>query len=104
MPTAVGLFDGPANGGESLADWSGRRDSNPRPQPWQGYALPLSYARAPDQGAVSRRLPTLLQAARPAASGRGNPGPAWSPATAAGACPARSLFGTLAATSMPRSL
>ena len=20
--------------------WSGRRDSNPRPQPWQGYALP----------------------------------------------------------------
>jgi hypothetical protein len=37
--------------------WSGRRDSNPRPQPWQGYALPLSYARAPDQGAGSRRLP-----------------------------------------------
>src|SRR4028119_365026 len=27
--------------------WSGRRDSNPRPQPWQGCALPLSYARAP---------------------------------------------------------
>ena len=27
-------------------DWSGRRDSNPRPQPWQGCALPLSYARA----------------------------------------------------------
>ena len=26
--------------------WSGRRDSNPRPQPWQGCALPLSYARA----------------------------------------------------------
>jgi hypothetical protein len=26
-------------------DWSGRRDSNPRPQPWQGCALPLSYAR-----------------------------------------------------------
>src|ERR1700689_4586040 len=25
--------------------WSGRRDSNPRPQPWQGCALPLSYAR-----------------------------------------------------------
>ena len=32
----------------SLAgNWSGRRDSNPRPQPWQGCALPLSYARAP---------------------------------------------------------
>ena len=27
------------------ADWSGRWDSNPRPQPWQGCALPLSYAR-----------------------------------------------------------
>ena len=26
-------------------DWSGRWDSNPRPQPWQGCALPLSYAR-----------------------------------------------------------
>src|SRR4029079_18665853 len=31
--------------------WSGRRDSNPRPQPWQGCALPLSYARAPCVGA-----------------------------------------------------
>ena len=28
-------------------NWSGRRDSNPRPQPWQGCALPLSYARPP---------------------------------------------------------
>ena len=26
-------------------NWSGRRDSNPRPQPWQGCALPLSYTR-----------------------------------------------------------
>src|SRR5262249_59161424 len=26
-------------------EWSGRRDSNPRPQPWQGCALPLSYTR-----------------------------------------------------------
>ena len=26
-------------------DWSGRRDSNPRPRPWQGRALPLSYTR-----------------------------------------------------------
>jgi hypothetical protein len=29
-----------------LENWSGRRDSNPRPQPWQGCALPLSYARS----------------------------------------------------------
>jgi hypothetical protein len=26
--------------------WSGRRDSNPRPPPWQGGALPLSHVRA----------------------------------------------------------
>ena len=25
--------------------WSGRRDLNPRLQPWQGCTLPLSYAR-----------------------------------------------------------
>ena len=25
--------------------WSGRRDSNPRHQPWQGCTLPLSYTR-----------------------------------------------------------
>src|SRR5262249_5588398 len=25
--------------------WSGRKDSNPRPRPWQGRALPLSYTR-----------------------------------------------------------
>ena len=25
--------------------WSGRRDSNPRPSPWQGDALPLNYFR-----------------------------------------------------------
>ena len=32
----------------SIADvrgWSGRRDSNPRRQPWQGCTLPLSYSR-----------------------------------------------------------
>ena len=29
-----------------LRNWSGRRDSNPRPQPWQGCALPLSYTRS----------------------------------------------------------
>ena len=28
-----------------VADWSGRRDLNPRPSPWQGDALPLSYFR-----------------------------------------------------------
>ncbi|GEM_PF-1970044 len=28
-----------------LGKWSGRRDLNPRPSPWQGDALPLSYSR-----------------------------------------------------------
>ena len=32
-------------GDGSIHKWSGRRDSNPRPQPWQGCALPLSYSR-----------------------------------------------------------
>ena len=26
-------------------NWSGKRGSNSRPQPWQGCALPLSYSR-----------------------------------------------------------
>ncbi len=28
-----------------LSSWSGRRDSNPRPPPWQGDVLPLNYFR-----------------------------------------------------------
>ena len=43
---------------DRLGNWSGRRDSNPRPQPWQGCALPLSYTRSrgpnQDKGAASR--------------------------------------------------
>src|ERR1700733_6648683 len=35
--------------------WSGRRDSNPRPQPWQGCALPLSYTRVLKGGAAAGR-------------------------------------------------
>ena len=47
--------------------WSGRRDSNPRPQPWQGCALPLSYARSEltpatrmHVSAEVRRAPSML--------------------------------------------
>jgi hypothetical protein len=32
---------------------SGRRDSNPRPSPWQGDALPLSHVRATDLHRIS---------------------------------------------------
>ena len=45
--------------------WSGRRDSNPRPQPWQGCALPLSYARAPARARVLSGFPRLCKAAAP---------------------------------------
>jgi hypothetical protein len=42
--------------------WSGRRDSNPRPRPWQGRALPLSYTRIREIGgerspATGRAMP-----------------------------------------------
>ena len=39
--------------------WSGRRDSNPRPQPWQGCALPLSYTRVAQLLGRVRRARTL---------------------------------------------
>ena len=48
--------------------WSGRRDSNPRPQPWQGCALPAEPrprepdtipAKAPKSAEVGRRLKEL---------------------------------------------
>ena len=29
----------------TTSNWSGKRGSNSRPQPWQGCALPLSYSR-----------------------------------------------------------
>ena len=56
---------------------SGRRDSNPRPSPWQGDALPteprprsdLGVAPAPSAGATIPRLPATLQTGR-----RGRPG------------------------------
>ena len=38
-------IDKPPRAGATVREWSGRRDSNPRPQPWQGCALPLSYTR-----------------------------------------------------------
>src|SRR3974390_205266 len=52
--------------------WSGRRGSNPRPRPWQGRALPLSYTR----------VRKMLAATRGAGNGRPMP-------NAAGECNAR---------------
>ncbi len=36
----------PSDSKEQVENWSGKRDLNPRPQPWQGCALPLSYSRS----------------------------------------------------------
>ena len=41
--------------------WSGRRGSNPRPRPWQGRALPLSYTRIRDGGDRSPSTAELCQ-------------------------------------------
>ncbi len=36
----------PTSGTADVRGWSGRRDSNSRPRPWQGRALPLSHFRS----------------------------------------------------------
>ena len=41
----------------SIKIWSGKRDSNSRPQPWQGCALPLSYSRAKGRYCNGGRAP-----------------------------------------------
>jgi hypothetical protein len=43
----------PMSPGLTREIWSGRRDSNPRPRPWQGRALPLSYTRIREAGAAA---------------------------------------------------
>jgi hypothetical protein len=48
--------------GRTIVSWSGRRDSNPRPRPWLGRALPLSYTRIREAGgdgspATGRAMP-----------------------------------------------
>ncbi len=70
--------------------WSGRRDSNPRPQPWQGCALPLSYARSPSVtrliggfGLDCKPLNATLQCLP---AGRGAPLASWSAQHAGPAC------------------
>src|SRR6266853_3697353 len=54
--------------GGDRAHWSGRRDSNPRPQPWQGCALPLSYTRILT-GSGPCRPPLLCQKGKQKATG-----------------------------------
>ena len=50
---------------QPLEDWSGRRDSNPRPQPWQGCALPLSYTRIREKTARRPRRPSYAKTLSP---------------------------------------
>ena len=55
--------------------WSGRRDSNPRPQPWQGCALPLSYTRI-REGYGNRLREARRRRAMPKSAGLCNRRPA----------------------------
>ena len=41
-------------------NWSGKRDSNSRPPPWQGGALPLSYFRRYGASAQNRTVDTRI--------------------------------------------
>src|SRR5262249_53981579 len=60
-PEQTGFASNHSFGGEDF--WSGRWDSNPRPQPWQGCALPLSYARV-QQSVLLRMVPPNAIAGR----------------------------------------
>ena len=44
-PTNKSFADSRLNHLATPPNWSGRRDLNSRPPPWQGGALPLSYSR-----------------------------------------------------------
>ncbi len=64
---------GPAtHGARSSAGWSGRRDSNSRPSPWQGDALPLSYFRV-STSAVSYAHDPIILAGESAVPSRKSP-------------------------------
>ena len=39
-----------------VMEWSGKRDLNPRPSPWQGDALPLSYSRHKPKASLAKWL------------------------------------------------
>ena len=39
----------------AIKNWSGKRDSNSRPPPWQGDALPLSYFRLKNGASAQNR-------------------------------------------------
>ena len=47
------------SGGER--DMSGKRDLNPRPSPWQGDALPLSYSRNKLKRAIDKLVEEVSQ-------------------------------------------
>ena len=49
---------------ENRRYWSGKRDLNPRPSPWQGDALPLSYSRSKGTEGEGRILLTRTRAVK----------------------------------------
>ncbi len=64
---------------EAGLEWSERRDSNSRHSPWQGEALPLSYARA--FFAASRLLPGVRHSLFPTCGKSGGEGGIRTPGT-----------------------
>lgn len=45
---------------QPLEDWSGRRDSNPRPMPWQGIALSTELLPQSENDLLDRKLVLIL--------------------------------------------
>ena len=69
------LISGPSSNFSTFVKiWSGRRGSNPRPRPWQGRALPLSYTRIRDGGDRSPSTAELCQMPTVNATVRTRPG------------------------------
>ena len=71
--------------GHKAATWSGRRDLNPRPSPWQGDALPLSYSRIRPQRVYRAVHSRVNEPPIPRSSASPQPGPP--PYRRPGLCP-----------------
>ena len=64
-PASTGLKDrGPVPLDEGGGDWSGQRESNPRPTVWKTAALPLSYTRVNWRRVQESNLPDLSVSSR----------------------------------------
>ena len=60
LTTVFGMGTGGSLQLSPLDKWSGKRDSNSRPSPWQGDALPLSYFRRNGASGQNRTADTRI--------------------------------------------